>query len=154
MEAVFLGEILSPDLDANIQNGEPICTRKMIAEKYGIPRNTQKLKKAIDDAEDYDTKVLLDRDEISQKEAWRLVRKLQYHIFHGLMGETFSRCGLLVHSLRGFHLLVFDWQVAASCFAGQASQFDLLQGRSFTIGLNDDGKDSRAPAFSFKKKDG
>lgn len=64
-----------PDVDETSQNlGR---TRTVMAERFGIPEETQKLAKVIEDTEDFETKALLDRDEITQAEAWRRVRKTQ-----------------------------------------------------------------------------
>ncbi|NIM44548.1 MAG: hypothetical protein GTO54_02770 [Nitrososphaeria archaeon] len=52
-------------------------TRKLVAEKFGISEDTQSLASAVEKTEDYETKALLDRGEISNKEAWRRVKKAQ-----------------------------------------------------------------------------
>lgn len=63
-----------PDGDVSSTSGK---TRERIAEKYGIPEETQKLGKFLKDQEDWDTISELDRNEITQKEAWDRVRKAQ-----------------------------------------------------------------------------
>lgn len=60
--------------DTSISGGG---TRKILAERFGIPEETQKLAKALDETEDYDTKALLSKGEITQADAWRRVRKNQ-----------------------------------------------------------------------------
>lgn len=62
----------APEVDKHPPRGR---TREIIAQQYGIPEETQKLKKAINDNEDYETKALLDQGAITQKEAWKRVGK-------------------------------------------------------------------------------